>query len=108
MPAITPAIAARMERDKAPAADVLRIPPDPRARMRLWRTLQERVEAGETLNEKEEGFWRGFQSTPDFKAAQKMERRYAAQEKGLAKGASWMSKRGRYGRERHASQLETR
>ena len=87
MPEITPAIAARMAKEEAPAASVLRIPPDPAARMRLWTTLQGRVEAGESLNETEERFYRGFQNSADFKAEQKMARRYG-KEKGPSKGAS--------------------
>jgi len=88
-PEVSPQVARRMARlagvvDIEPA--VVQIPRDPTSRLRLWRTLQERVDSGEALSGIEESFHRNFAQTADYRAAIRMER--FGQEKGPANGAS--------------------
>ena|GEM_PF-408515 len=89
MPDVSPQVAARMARiagTAVPDPTVVQIPPDPASRLRLWRTLQERVDGGEVLNGIEEGFHRNFSKSADYRAALRMES--FGQEKGPSKGAS--------------------
>ena len=56
------------EAEEAKLAEVFELPPDARGKWRLWKQLDARMKAGEELNERDAGFYKGWQTSNDWRA----------------------------------------
>jgi hypothetical protein len=44
------------------------VPEKPRAKWCFWKALDAKVRAGEAVSDKERAFWKGFQTTADYRS----------------------------------------
>ncbi len=56
-----------------PAPEVFELPREASEKLRVWRGIDARRAAGAPLSEREEKFWRGWQTSPEFRGQLKME-----------------------------------
>ena len=64
--------AAKLKAIEAAKGEAFDIPEDGMARYRLWQKLDQRVSAGEALNEKEQKWWESYPSTPGYRAIKRV------------------------------------
>ncbi len=51
-----------------PEPEAFTVPEKPREKWRFWKGLDAKIRAGEPVSDKERQFWRGFQSTADYRS----------------------------------------
>jgi len=72
----------RLKAEEAAPATVHELPHDPVQRDRYWLRLRDRVDAGETLDERDARFYEGYQKTAYFRGFRSVEEDFASREAG--------------------------